>query len=84
MQEVGSEEEMRFYLLEKDLDERDSLHMIYDQEIIELLEHPFAQNIVDQIWAASQYNLHSHSLFAVSSVHNLLFNYDHCRYDLEE
>jgi len=30
MQEVSSEEEMRFYLLEKDLDERDSLHMIYD------------------------------------------------------
>jgi hypothetical protein len=30
MAEVQSEEEMRFYLLEKDLDERDSLHIIYD------------------------------------------------------
>jgi hypothetical protein len=44
---------MRFYLLEKDLDERDSLHMIYDCEILELLEHPFTQNIVEQIWSAS-------------------------------
>lgn len=42
MAEVQSEEEMRFYLLEKDLDERDALHVIYDCEVIELLEHPFA------------------------------------------
>lgn len=42
MQEVQTEEEMRFYLLEKDLDERDALHVIYDCQIIELLEHPFA------------------------------------------
>jgi hypothetical protein len=73
MLEVQSEEEMRFYLMEKDLDERDSLHMIYDCECLELLEHPFAQNIVEQIWSASQYNISSHSLLAVSSVHNLLF-----------
>lgn len=33
---------MRFYLLERDLDERDSLHIIYDCEIIELLKNPFA------------------------------------------
>jgi len=75
---------MRFYLLEKDLDERDALHAIYDCEIIELLEHPFAQNIVEQIWAASQFNVHSHSLFAVSSLHRLLFTYNHCRFDEEE
>ena len=43
---------MRFYLLEKDLDERDALHMIYDNEIIDLLEHPFAQNIVHSIWTS--------------------------------
>lgn len=47
MGEVQTEEEMRFYLLEKDLDERDALHIIYDCEIIELLSHPFAQNIVE-------------------------------------
>lgn len=28
--------------------------------------------------------MHSHSLFAVSSVHRLLFTYDHCRFDEEE
>ena len=37
---------MRFYLLEKDLDERDALNIIYDYEVIELLENPFTQNIV--------------------------------------
>jgi hypothetical protein len=84
MAEVQTEEEMRFYLLEKDLDERDSLHIIYDCQIIELLANPFAQNIVEQIWSASQYNVHSHSLFAVSSAHHLLFQYDHCRFDEEE
>ena len=42
MGEVQTEEEMRFYLLEKDLDERDALHVIYEYQVIELLEHPFA------------------------------------------
>jgi hypothetical protein len=37
---------MRFLLLEKDLDNRDALNMIYDNNIASLLEHPFAQNIV--------------------------------------
>lgn len=50
MDEVTSEEEMRFYLLEKDLDERDALNVIFDCQIIELLENPYAQNIVRQIW----------------------------------
>ena len=75
---------MRFYLLEKDLDERDALHVIYDCQVIELLENPFAQHIVEQIWAASQFNVHAHSLFAVSSCHRLTFAYDHCRHDEEE
>jgi hypothetical protein len=33
---------MRFLLLEKDLDERDALNIIYDYEVLDLLEHPFA------------------------------------------
>ena len=70
---------MRFYLLEKDLDERDALNNIYDYDIMDLLEHPFARNIVQQIWK-SQYN-NSHSPFTVSTTHTLLFNYNHCRYD---
>jgi len=81
MAEVTTEEEMRFLLLEKDLDSRDALNMIYDNNLIELLVNPFAQNIVEQIWG-SPYN-NSHSLASVSSNHNLLFNFNHCRYDLE-
>ena len=46
MNQVSSEDEMRFLLLEKDLDNRDALNMIYDNNIASLLEHPFAQNIV--------------------------------------
>ena len=33
---------MRFLLLEKDLDSRDALNMIYDNNLIELLKNPFA------------------------------------------
>jgi hypothetical protein len=81
MDEVTSEEEMRFLLLEKDLDARDALNMIYDNELVELLKSPFAQNIVLQIWA-SPYN-NTSSIASVSTNHNLLFNYNHCRYDWE-
>lgn len=42
MNEIQSEEEMRFLLLEKDLDGRDALNNIYDFEILDLLENPFA------------------------------------------
>lgn len=47
MNEVQSEDEMRFLLLEKDLDNRDALNMIYDNNLADLLQHPFAQNIVN-------------------------------------
>lgn len=79
--EVTTEEEMRFLLLEKDLDNRDALNMIYDNNLVMLLKNPFAQNICTQIWSSSYNN--SHSLASVSSNHNLLFNYNHCRYDWE-
>jgi hypothetical protein len=46
LNEVQSEDEMRFLLLEKDLDNRDALNMIYDNNLVELINHPFAQNIV--------------------------------------
>ena len=38
---------MRFLLLEKDLDARDALNLIYDNNLVELLIHPFAQSIVN-------------------------------------
>ena len=82
MDKVDNEEEMQYLLLEKDIDYRDSLNIIYDFEVIELLENPYAQKIVMNIWE-SKYNVSS-TLFACSSVHNLLFNYNHCRYDMEK
>lgn len=42
MAEVTSEDEMRFLLLEKDLDNKDALNMIYDNDLVELLSNPFA------------------------------------------
>ena len=81
MNEVTAEEEMRFLLLEKDLDARDALNLIYDHELVEMLKHPFAQSIVNQIWT-SPYN-NCNSIFSASSAHTLLWNYNHCRYDME-
>jgi hypothetical protein len=56
--------------------------IIYDYEIIELLENPYAQKIVLNIWD-SKYNVSS-TLFSTSSIYNLLFNFNHCRYDMEK
>ena len=81
MSEVTTEEEMRFLLLETDLDNRDALSIIQEQNLTELLHNPFAHNIVLQIWSSSYNN--SHSIASVSSVHSLLFNYNHCNYDKE-
>ena len=82
MNRVDNEEEMRYLLLEKDIDYRDPLNTIYDYQVVELLENPYAQKIVTGIWE-SKFNVSS-SIFAASSAHNLLFNYDHCRYDMEK
>ena len=42
MDQVDNEEEMSYLLLETDYDNRDSLNVIYDFEITELLENPYA------------------------------------------
>ena len=82
LNQVESEDEMQYLLLEKDIDYRDSLNVVYDYNVIELLDNPFAQKIVKNIWE-SKYNV-SCSIMSVSTVHNLLFNYNHCRYDMEK
>lgn len=82
MDVVDNEEEMQYLLLERDYDNRDSLNIIYDVEITELLENPYAQKIVNNIWE-SKFNV-SCSIFSTSTVHNLLFNYNHCRLDMEK
>lgn len=82
LEKVDNEEEMYYLLLEKDIDYRDSLNVVYDYQVVELLENPFAQKIVKNIWE-SKYNVSS-SILSTSTVHNLLFNYNHCRYDMEK
>ena len=82
MDKVDNEEEMQYLLLEKDIDYRDPLNVIYDFEVTELLENPYAQKVVNNIWE-SKFNVSS-SIFSASTIHNLLFNYDHCRYDMEK
>jgi len=42
MDRVDNEEEMQYLLLEKDLDNRDSLNIIYDFDVSELLDNPYA------------------------------------------
>lgn len=73
---------MSYLLLEKDFDNRDSLDIVYDVQISELLENPYAQKIVSNIWE-SKYNVSS-CIFAASTVHNLLWNFNHCRFDMEK
>jgi hypothetical protein len=46
---------MRYLLLEKDLDNNDALVLIYNFDLIDLLQNPMAQNIVENIWT-SPYN----------------------------
>jgi len=81
MDQVNSEDEMRYLLLEKDLDNNDALNHIYDFDLIDLLQNPMAQNIIEHIWT-SPYN-NSQSIAAASSTHNLLFNWNDCRTDKE-
>jgi hypothetical protein len=76
MDEINTEEEMRFLLLSPDLDQRDALNCIHDYNIVELLEKPFAHSVVMQIWG-SPYN-NSSALTSVSTIHTLLWNYNHC------
>jgi len=79
MDQVNTEEEMRFLLLSPDLDQRDALNVILDYNIVELLEKPFAHSVVMQIWG-SPYN-NSSALTSVSTIHTLFWNYNHCQFD---
>lgn len=81
MEEVKTLEEMRYLLLTKDLDYRDSLTYICDYEILELIKVPLAAEVAAEFWN-SKYNIRG-SPFVISSNHNLLFNFNHTRYDLE-
>lgn len=72
---------MKFLLLQKDLDQRDALQNISDYDIIELLDVPYSAAVASEIWK-SPFSIRG-SIFITSSVHNLLFNYNHVRHDEE-
>ena len=82
MGQVTTAEEMRFLLLDKDLEERDVLSIASHVDIPEiLLDNKIAERIVREIWE-SEYNIKA-SLFSASSLHHLLWNYFHTNYDEE-
>jgi hypothetical protein len=81
MQRVDTEQEMRFLLLEKDIDNRDSLDLITQLKISAFLESKFADNVVKEIWR-SPYSTND-SLFSASTNHQLTFGYWNCIQDQE-
>ena len=81
LEDIKTIEEVRHLLLSQDLDYRDSLTYICKFSILELLQIPLVAEVADEIWK-SRYNLRG-SIFIASTNHNLLFRFNHTRYDLE-
>ncbi|CAI2363473.1 unnamed protein product [Moneuplotes crassus] len=81
MEDVTTIEEMRFLLLTQDLDYRDALTYICEYSILELLEVPLAAEVAGEFWN-SKYNIRGLPCI-VSTNHNLLFNFNHTRFDME-
>lgn len=73
MMKVDTEQEMRFLLLEKDLEHRDSLDLITRFKIFPFLESKFSENVVKEIWR-SPYSTNN-SIFSASTNHMLTFEY---------
>ena len=73
MARVDSEYEMKYLLLEKDFEFRDSLDMITKHKIVEFLESQLAENVVREIWR-SAYSTGG-SLFSASTNHMLTFRF---------
>ena len=81
MSRVTRQEEMRYLLLEKDMEDRDALELITKLEIYTFLQSQFAENVVKEIWRSAYAT--SDSIWAASTNFFLLFNYFHCEQDLE-
>ena len=79
--QIDSIGEMRHLFMDQDLEQRDSLTFIWDNQIEELLQNPIIGMIVDELWD-SQYNIEGF-IWNASTAHQMLFNYDHCKYDYE-
>ena len=72
---------MRYLLLEKDYENRDSLDLITKFTILEFLESQFADNVVKEIWRSPYAT--NNSIFSASTNHNLTFAFNHCIRDEE-
>jgi hypothetical protein len=66
---------MRYLLLEKDYENRDSLDLITKYRISEFLESKFAENVVQEIWRSPYAT--NNSILSASTNHNLTFNFNH-------
>jgi hypothetical protein len=76
LQEVNTEEEMRYLLLEKDIDDRDALELITMYQIVCFLKTQQAENVVKEIWR-SPYATND-MIFQASTNYFLLFQYYNC------
>jgi hypothetical protein len=81
MMKVTGEEEMRYLLLEKDFEDRDSLDLITSLNIISFLESRFAENVVFEIWR-SPYATND-LIFTASTNFYFLFEWYDCIIDQE-
>lgn len=77
--EIDSIAEMRHLFMDQDLEQRDSLTFIWDNKMEELLKNPIICMIVAELWD-SHYNVDGF-IWNASSAHQMLFNFDHCKYD---
>jgi hypothetical protein len=64
---------MKYLLLEKDFEYRDSLDLITRYQVVEFLESQFAENVVKEIWR-SLYATQD-SIFSASTNHMLTWKY---------
>lgn len=71
LSEVKNMAEMRYLLLEKDMDDRDALEMITVYEIVSFLKTQYAENVVKEIWR-SPYATND-MIFQASTNYFLLF-----------
>lgn len=81
MAEVKGEQEMRYLLLEKDIEGRDSLELISKFEIMNFLRSSYAENVVKEIWRSAYAT--NDSIFTASTNFYLMFEYFDCAQDEE-
>ena len=81
LHKVDSEYEMKYLLLEKDLEHRDSLDLITKYNLIEFIDSQYAENVVKEIWR-SPYATQD-SILSASTNHMLTFEYWNCVKDVE-